>query len=121
MVNRSIMIFIFQNDTYLSGLLWKMKLQEGIDKHPSNGMRFTYGTAGFRTKADTLDSVLFRVGLLAALRSQCLQGSKFSKYEHSQHSPHSTEAVGIMLTASHNPEDDNGAKLVKSPYSVGFR
>jgi phosphoacetylglucosamine mutase len=40
------------------------------------------------TSADKLDSVLFRIGLLAVLRSK-KQGGK---------------AVGVMVTASHNPE-----------------
>lgn len=56
----------------------------------------TYGTAGFRDKAVYLPVVLYRVGLLAALRSRFLGG----------------KTVGIMITASHNPPADNGAKLV---------
>lgn len=40
------------------------------------------------SSADVLDSVLFRVGLLAALRSKSLDG----------------DAIGVMVTASHNPE-----------------
>ena len=35
---------------------------------------FSYGTAGFRDKAERLDRVLFRVGVLAALRSKVVGG-----------------------------------------------
>ena len=75
------------------------------DKHV-----FQYGTAGFRLKwvvqmhfscsrsarltddahrATLLDSALFRVGLLAVLRSKKQNG----------------KVVGVMVTASHNPEE----------------
>ena len=59
------------------------------NKHPSpSNHTYAYGTAGFRSKSNVLDSVLFRVGLLAVFRSQKLDG----------------KAVGVMITASHNPE-----------------
>ncbi|KAM9666112.1 phosphoacetylglucosamine mutase isoform 2-T4 [Trichechus inunguis] len=59
------------------------------------GLILQYGTAGFRTKAEHLDHVMFRMGLLAVLRSKQTKST-----------------IGVMVTASHNPEEDNGVKLV---------
>jgi len=73
------------------------KILAASKKHPKPaGREFQYGTAGFRMKASLLDSVVFRVGLVAALRSRKLGG----------------QAIGVMITASHNPPEDNGVKLV---------
>ncbi|KAI6071396.1 Phosphoacetylglucosamine mutase [Aix galericulata] len=64
--------------------------------HPKPaGLTLQYGTAGFRSKAEQLDHIMFRMGLLAALRSRATGST-----------------IGVMVTASHNPEEDNGVKLV---------
>ncbi|GFZ50160.1 Phosphoacetylglucosamine mutase [Saitozyma sp. JCM 24511] len=72
-------------------------LNEAVKHYPKpEGFKFSYGTAGFRTLGVKLPSVMFRCALLAVLRSKKLEGA----------------TIGVMVTASHNPEPDNGVKLV---------
>ena len=71
-----------------------------IDAHPKppSISKYSYGTAGFRYEASLLPCVFVRMGIFTALRSASLGG----------------EEVGAMITASHNPEPDNGMKLADS-------
>lgn len=57
--------------------------------------RIVYGTSGFRAKSDVLHVIVKRTAFFAALRARSLG-----------------QAVGLMITASHNPAEDNGIKLV---------
>ncbi|KAI3364382.1 hypothetical protein L3Q82_011182, partial [Scortum barcoo] len=68
--------------------------QSSLHPKPA-GLVLQYGTAGFRTNAKHLDHIMFRMGLLATLRSKKTKAT-----------------IGVMVTASHNPEEDNGVKLI---------
>ncbi|XP_062101260.1 phosphoacetylglucosamine mutase [Humulus lupulus] len=59
------------------------------------GFKPSYGTSGFRAEASLLQSTLYRMGILCALRALKTQS-----------------VIGIMITASHNQVSDNGVKIV---------
>ena len=65
---------------------------------PAHPFIYDYGTAGFRYDHKLLPLVLLLMGFLTSLRSASSDG----------------EQVCIMITASHNPEEDNGVKLADS-------
>ncbi|XP_060207545.1 phosphoacetylglucosamine mutase [Lycium barbarum] len=69
-------------------------LQSAARFPPPKGVKLSYGTAGFRADASLLEATVFRVGILAALRS-LKTGS----------------VIGLMITASHNQVSDNGVKV----------
>ncbi|KXN67226.1 hypothetical protein CONCODRAFT_43113 [Conidiobolus coronatus NRRL 28638] len=75
----------------------KQTFLELSSNHPKpKSVEFSYGPAGIRMKANLLDSVMFRVGLIAGLRSRKVNG----------------RAVGVMISASHSSTQDNRVKIV---------
>lgn len=70
----------------------------------SDGLPFyNYGTAGFRFKAEFMDGLMLRVGILSMI---------LLLLEHGDDAPSvDLLSTGVMVTASHNDESYNGVKL----------
>ena len=60
-----------------------------------SGFLPVYGTSGFRADASLLHSTMFRTGVLIAIRAM-----------------NCAKHCGVMITASHNKDTDNGVKLI---------
>lgn len=67
-----------------------------LDKFLDQYKFVTYGTAGFRNKADNIEHILLNLGIFAGFYCIKSEGN-----------------IGLMITASHNPVDDNGVKIVE--------
>ena len=76
------------------------KLDQSFENEKFKDRKFAYGTAGFRTNADALDRVWFRVGVVVAAIASEISTS------------------GVVITASHNPGEDNGVKICNKDGSM---
>lgn len=73
---------------YVSAMAEFQEISKLSALHPKPaGLVLQYGTSGFRTNAKQLDHIMFRMGLLATVRSKKTKAT-----------------IGVMVTASHNPE-----------------
>lgn len=67
-----------------------------------NGDHLSFGSAGMRYEAEIVKAVAFRIGVAA--------GELAKSY--------SPQPIGLVVTASHNPKQDNGVKIMRSDGSM---
>lgn len=72
----------------------KLKITKSLIPHLKKNSNLLYGTSGYRSLPELIPSG--RVALIAYMRSSTLAGKR----------------IGIIVTASHNPPQDNGIKLI---------
>lgn len=71
---------------------------EFADSIRTSGKTIRYGTSGMRDKVEVIQSISYRFGLAVAELSK----------------GYSPEAIGLIVTASHNHICDNGVKVVNN-------
>ena len=82
---------------------------------------FSYGTAGFRDKAERLDRIVFRVGVLASLRSKVVGGMRSLQNDYVctySHLPCSYHWSGHYRFTQPCPSTFNGLFHVISKYPI---
>lgn len=86
------------------------RLQQLINNNPRTpNTTYSYGTSGFRGHSSALDSIVIRCGMIAVVRSHSYTANNRDN---------TPNAVGIMITASHNDAPDNGIKFIDSNGSM---
>eukprot|EP00921_Rhytidocystis_pertsovi_P024306 GHVQ01039094.1.p1 GENE.GHVQ01039094.1~~GHVQ01039094.1.p1 ORF type:complete len:648 (-),score=62.82 GHVQ01039094.1:1861-3804(-) len=90
----------------------QQRLRKSLMDHSPNelpALFYSYGTAGYRGKAETLTHVMHRCGILSVLNAVATSQNLCEEVNPKEPG---RSIVGAVITASHNPVEDNGVKLV---------